>query len=169
MLCTKCKNPIDDHATKCEWCGMSFSIIENDRHEQQSEKPKTNELDTELISLLEQGYKQQAVAYYRKRTGANESDSRNYIARLNFFLHHEHATEDIWRNYSKKSKRSRFLSRLTAWIVLPFAFFMWMVLFFGISENENKDNGLVVFLLIFNSIITFLPVFWVYKVKKNKI
>jgi len=31
MLCPKCKNPIDDNATVCEWCGADFATEETEK------------------------------------------------------------------------------------------------------------------------------------------
>jgi hypothetical protein len=33
MLCPKCKNPIDDTATTCEWCGAKLSVANREAAE----------------------------------------------------------------------------------------------------------------------------------------
>ena len=82
MNCPKCKNPIEENATVCEWCGASCvskrttNINEN----------KSNSLDAELISLLEIGQKSQAINLYKERTGEpNVVLCSQYIERLDFF------------------------------------------------------------------------------------
>ena len=158
MNCPKCKNPIADNVTECEWCGMSFAIIEN---EKQVEKVKINILDADLISLLAQGQKSKAIELYKKRTGANNYDCRYHVARLSFFLQHEHATESTWLNYVEKSKRKWLWSRWMSWILLPIALYLSI----GSVANMDKEMGFV-FLLIPMIVVVFLLIYWMCKTKK---
>jgi len=159
MNCPKCRNPIADNVAECEWCGVSFTIIGNDK---QGEKAKINNLDAELISLLKQEHKSQAIELYKKRTGANNNDSAYHVARLNFFLKHEHASEATWRNHVKKSKRKWFRSRLFSWILLP------IVLFFLLGSTISMFLGEIIFVLMFLPalFITFLLINWMHKTKR---
>ena len=43
MNCPKCKNPIDDNATVCEWCGTSFVT-----KELETKKLETKYLETKV-------------------------------------------------------------------------------------------------------------------------
>ena len=167
MLCPKCKNPIADNASACEWCGTSFAVVEEKT--QQAEQPKMSDLDVELCSLLRQGKKANAIELYKQRTGANASDSLYYVARIMFFLQHASATENMWQKHVKKSKTAWFMSRLVSWIVLPFAFFCiigMLTLVFG-GNSEDFAGGVIG--LIFFLIVAFSLIYWIYKTKKIKI
>ena len=161
MLCPKCKNPIEVNASECEWCGASFAAIETIEDDKQG---KNNSIDAEIISLLKQGQKSQAIELYKKRTGADDYDCRYHVARLDFFLQHEHATESNWQNFVEKSKRKWLWSRWVQWILLV------IVLFLGTALTVvpfAEGNFLFVFLVILATIFpTYLLINWMLKTKK---
>jgi len=168
MICPKCKNPIADNAAECEWCGMSFAVI---RNEKQAEEAKINDLDAKLNSLLMQGQKSQALELYKERTGAN---GRYHVGRLNFFLQHEHATGNTWRNYAIKSTIKYILIKFLQGVLLCFALLFMGVGVYVIIENDSvrRDLGGVknaVSILIFSIIVISLLIYWIYKTRKLKI
>jgi len=121
MLCPKCKNPIDDNVAVCEWCGASFVPIENNN------KNDISNFDSELLSLLEKGQKQEAIKLYQKRTGEpNKPVCVQYIERLDFFRTHEFATEDTWK---KEFARQNLRKSHTGCLLLLLVFVVIMTLF----------------------------------------
>ncbi|MDR3236743.1 MAG: hypothetical protein LBT48_08505 [Prevotellaceae bacterium] len=101
MNCPKCKNPIEDNATICEWCGATIINTDNKPIEN-----KINSFDDELLSLLKKGKKLAAVEFYRKVSGEKSSISYQYIDRLDFFRTHQYATEDQWNKEVEKKQRT---------------------------------------------------------------
>ena len=168
MLCNRCKNPIADNATICEWCGMIVVIPEKEKPTpQQVVQQKTNALEAGIIDLLKQGQKSQALALCKQSTGLNKADSHYYVARLNFFLRHEHATEIIWQTYVRKAQKGRIWSKLVAWIFLPFNFLAIIGICMNFSEPEYKFDNTDVTGFIITILFTLLIIFWVYKSKKK--
>jgi len=128
MNCQKCKNPIDDNATVCEWCGASVNL----------EEKQITSLDAELLSLLVNGEKQNAIKLYQERTGEpNKSICVQYIERLDFFRTHEFATEETW----KKESFTQFQRKVqTGWLYFLLVFSVIMTLL-GISWASSVIEG----------------------------
>ena len=172
MICKRCKNPVDDNATTCEWCGAS---IEKPKPVQQPGQPQFSELDTEIMALLRQGQKPAALALCKQKTGMSSNDSRYYVARLNFFLQNENATEILWQDYYRKTNKSGCgcSTKLVSWVVLPFVIFMIIVSMVMIASDEPAKEGSMsdseagVICLIFFSVIALFILLWLYISKRK--
>jgi len=165
MICPKCKNPIEDNATVCEWCGVDFTVFKNENNVEEF-----SDLDAKIILLLKQGQKSQALELYKERTGAN---GRYHVARLNFFLQHEQATENIWRNYARKSTTKYILIKIVQGFLLFVALLTGVGNSYDVIENSHEFMGLgrpaVFICIIICIIVAFLIIYWIYRTRKLKI
>jgi hypothetical protein len=138
MNCPKCKNPIKDNATVCEWCGASVRPDES------------NGLDAELLNTLngakkmtqlffntKKGYT--AIQLYKNTTGKNVYESIYYVCRLDFFRIHKFATDEAWQKEWKRKKKEM---RAQAWLlIIAFPFFPIGIGFFY-DLRQYKKLGL---------------------------
>ena len=97
VFCPICKNSINENAVCCEWCGVSLSIKKET--EINTDKDKISNLDGKIIRLLtEKKYPIHAIVRaYKKRTGKSLQESYYYILRLEFFRTHSFVTEKEWQ------------------------------------------------------------------------
>jgi len=81
MLCPKCKNPIDNNAAVCEWCGANIPqqvlTIKSENNVYQNIS-----FDAELIKTLQAGCYLSAVKDYKDRTGLGLKESKEYVDKL---------------------------------------------------------------------------------------
>ena len=56
MKCPKCKNPIEDTATICEWCGFQIQKIEEKIHYSNFKPEARRAENTELLKPKEQKF-----------------------------------------------------------------------------------------------------------------
>ena len=134
MLCKKCKNPIEESALACEWCGTSIS--NNAPEAQKNTENSVSTLDMELLALLEKGEKEQAVKLYKERTGAEKDICRYKVARLDFFRRHQYATEETWNGFVKRSSGKFWIFRIIQFCLLIYA----IVVASLAIENFNHAN-----------------------------
>ena len=71
MNCPKCKNPIEDNATICEWCGSNIKI---------ETKNSLSDLNQELLSMSQN--KLAAVKFYHEKTGSGLKQAKDYVDNL---------------------------------------------------------------------------------------
>jgi len=125
MRCPKCKNPVENNAAVCGWCGADCAKSKKIEH--QNENPKDG-LNAELVKILSKlsSYKfiygitkkevvrgsgvftesrdlaedieifENAILHYKRTTAKSYEESLRYIQRLNFFRVHKFATEEAW-------------------------------------------------------------------------
>ena len=172
MLCNRCKNQIADNSTTCEWCG---AVVEKPKPVMQIGQAPISELDAEIIEFLKKGQKTEALNLYKQRTGLSPDDCEYYVARLNFFLTHEHTTEAVWQSHVKNSQKGRVLSKTMGCIFLPFIGFfilLGIIIMGGYATESGKepDPNDFWYGLVF-SIILIIPAFflirWMLRSKKK--
>ena len=101
MKCPNCKNPIDNNISVCEWCGYQL-------YKKETRENENNSLDNELICLLQDGRKDQAIKHYVESTGNELADGILYIEKLDFYRTHKSATKDAWKKeLLKRNKASK--------------------------------------------------------------
>lgn len=123
MNCPNCKNPINDNATVCEWCGAScVSSKENEYHE--------NSLDVELLKVLSESPTplqiKKAIEVYCKQTGYNGSIARNYISTL------------WYNNFPIASARKRKKAKKDIKIIIFTALFIFLIVFLSFLSGLGK-------------------------------
>ena len=138
MNCPKCKNPIEDNALICEWCGV---LISNEV--QKNTEETTSHLDVELISLLAKGEKEQAINLYKQKTGeTSKSVCKAYIERLDFFRTHELATELTWAKQVNK-RRAQVAITAVLFFVGFYIILLGGMLSFGWMNTAESDDAIV--------------------------
>jgi uncharacterized Zn finger protein (UPF0148 family) len=170
MLCPNCKNPIEENTIICEWCGVHFASKEQEKTTEQAEL--NNDLDMELISLLTNGKKSQALKLYKEYTGCSTEKSLDYINRLkhqiarkNFFLKHKGTTEKIWQEHVENLSNTyigiRFLQVMLLLISICIA-----ISSLPADPNERPIASYLRLSIVFIIISIF---FWIGKTKKPEI
>jgi len=99
MNCPKCKNPIEDNAAFCQWCGavVDNSVIEN----------QENDFEYVIKNMLTNTKYDDVVQYYKETTGKNTEESKYEVSRLDYFRTHEFADETAWQKYYEEYQENR--------------------------------------------------------------
>jgi len=93
MNCPKCKNPIEDSAALCQWCG---AVVENSEMESQNQENGFEETIKEMLSETPYEF---VVQYYKETTGKSLEESKYDVFKIDFFRTHEFADETAWQKY----------------------------------------------------------------------
>ena len=75
MNCPNCKNPIQENATECEWCGNKLSN-KNDSIN------NISDVDGVVLNMLKQGQALNAVKYKKDNSNLNLKESKYYVDSL---------------------------------------------------------------------------------------
>lgn len=178
MLCPKCKNPIENNAAVCEWCGF---VLREVKEKPKQENTISEPLNEEILSLCKQGRAKEAIFLHQKNRGTSFSESKRYVTefagRMIFFQSHKFATETEWEKEFSRRKLKYVKTQVLAFILIiliPVILFFSSALFvFLIQIQFNPDShfeeitptlGLVFIFLIL--IVDILIIF--YGVKKIK-
>jgi len=107
MLCPRCKNPNDDCAIHCQWCGARCAP---------DPKPQKNPQGKTLKQLVKDGDFLLATQLYVEDTGATVKEAEAYIEKL-----------------TERAKDARTNRNLAIFFILLFAFIAIM----AILESRN--------------------------------
>ena len=135
MNCPKCKNPIEDNAAFCQWCG---AVVDNSAIENQE-----NDFDREIISLLKQKQKRQAVKLYKEKTGEKLLNSIDYVARLDFFVSHAYASDSVWQ---KSVYNIPVINKCVSWISILYIG-RWLLFLFLIYSTLQCISATIIILV----------------------
>jgi hypothetical protein len=75
MNCPYCKNPTQENAVECEWCGNKFKS----KNDSIKKNPNVDEV---ILSMLKKGHALNAVNYKKAHSNLNLKESKDYVDRL---------------------------------------------------------------------------------------
>lgn len=127
MLCSTCKNPVEDNATTCEWCGNI--IVHNIDNENIS-----NDFDYEMQYLLKgemsyNGKKGVAalVPFTQNKYKCRTIEAKYRVEKWKYFSKNKDANLSDWKAYTKRTQNKNgffgFLCCATIIGIIPGIFF----------------------------------------------